>query len=285
MTAKKSAAGAKKIETLSETEAKLWKFRHIRGNDSEDLRYGAIGTPEKYFPQWKEDEADNTRFKLDKYLLKMCRKERLIELLHDFVLFDGGGHPASDLHAFRRPGFWTQAQRELHLATVRQRITTPAILVVARAMIEAVDLTNGFCTISVAELARGLSCSTKTVTKSRAALRKTGLWIAGHRGVFVPVALNCNQAIDNTSRKQAVGTSRFHACTICLLSLPLYPFHHLCLQPRGHIRPICSAAWLSIWINTDAGCCLQILWRRITQDDYDKKARELKDRQAEIITN
>jgi hypothetical protein len=69
-----------------------------------------------------------------------------------------GRHPASGLHAFRKPGFWTQAQRELHLAAVRQRITTPAILVVARAMIEAVDLTNGFCTISVAELARGLSC-------------------------------------------------------------------------------------------------------------------------------
>ncbi|HEU5415536.1 MAG TPA: HsdR family type I site-specific deoxyribonuclease, partial [Candidatus Angelobacter sp.] len=28
--------------------------------------------------------------KLDKYLLKMCTKERLIELMHDFVLFDGG---------------------------------------------------------------------------------------------------------------------------------------------------------------------------------------------------
>src|SRR5262245_46500781 len=60
------------------------------GNNSEGLRYGAIGTEEKYFLTWKEDEADNTRFKLDKYLLKMCRKERLIELLHDFVLFDGG---------------------------------------------------------------------------------------------------------------------------------------------------------------------------------------------------
>jgi type I restriction enzyme R subunit len=60
------------------------------GNDSEGLQYGAIGTPEKYFLKWKEDEADNTRFKLDKYLLKMCRKDRLIELMHDFVLFDGG---------------------------------------------------------------------------------------------------------------------------------------------------------------------------------------------------
>jgi hypothetical protein len=192
--------------------------RHIRGNDSEDLRYGAIGTPEKYFPQWKEDEADNTRFKLDKYLLKMCRKERLIELLHDFVLFDGGRHPASGLHAFRKPGFWTQAQRELHLATVRQRITTPAMLSVACEMIQAVDLATGFCTISVAELAQRLSCSIKTVTKSRAALRRTGLWISGHRGVFVPVALNCNQAVDNTSRKQRSGNIKvprlYHLSTV-----------------------------------------------------------------------
>jgi type I restriction enzyme R subunit len=60
------------------------------GNDSEGLQYGSVGTEEKYFLRWKEDEQDNTRFKLDKYLLKMCAKERLIELMHDFVLFDGG---------------------------------------------------------------------------------------------------------------------------------------------------------------------------------------------------
>jgi type I restriction enzyme R subunit len=60
------------------------------GNDSEGLRYGTIGTPEKLFLKWKEDEDDNAGYKLDKYLLKMCRKERLLELIHDFVLFDGG---------------------------------------------------------------------------------------------------------------------------------------------------------------------------------------------------
>jgi type I restriction enzyme R subunit len=71
-----------------------WFFSTVQyifaGNDSEGLRYGAIGTPEKYFLKWKEDEEDNSRFKLDKYLLKMCCKDRLIELMHDFVLFDGG---------------------------------------------------------------------------------------------------------------------------------------------------------------------------------------------------
>ena len=41
------------------------------GNDTEGLRYGAIGTPEKYFLRWKEDVSDDSRFQLDKYLLKM----------------------------------------------------------------------------------------------------------------------------------------------------------------------------------------------------------------------
>ena len=40
------------------------------GNDSEGLRYGTIGTQEKYFLKWKEDETDDSRFKLDKYLIK-----------------------------------------------------------------------------------------------------------------------------------------------------------------------------------------------------------------------
>jgi len=75
-------------------EFNAWFFSTVQfifaGNDSEGLQYGAIGTPEKYFLKWKEDEADDSRFKLDKYLLRMCRKDRLIELMHDFVLFDGG---------------------------------------------------------------------------------------------------------------------------------------------------------------------------------------------------
>jgi type I restriction enzyme R subunit len=70
------------------------------GNDSEGLQYGTVGTPEKYFQKWKEDEQDNTRFKLDKYLLKMCRKDRLIELMHDFVLFDGGIKKLPRVHQY-----------------------------------------------------------------------------------------------------------------------------------------------------------------------------------------
>ncbi|MFZ5531491.1 MAG: type I restriction endonuclease subunit R [Pseudomonadota bacterium] len=70
------------------------------GNDSEGLQYGTIGTPEKFFLRWKEDEQDNTRFKLDKYLLRMCRKDRLLELMHDFVLFDGGWKKLPRAHQY-----------------------------------------------------------------------------------------------------------------------------------------------------------------------------------------
>lgn len=70
------------------------------GNDSEGLQYGTIGTPEKYFLKWKEDEADDSRYKLDKYLLKICKKDRLIELLHDFVLFDAGVKKLPRVHQY-----------------------------------------------------------------------------------------------------------------------------------------------------------------------------------------
>jgi len=81
-----------------------WFFSTVQlifaGNDSEGLQYGTIGTPEKYFLKWKEDETDNSRFKLDKYLLKICEKRRLIELMHDFVLFDGGVKKLPRVHQY-----------------------------------------------------------------------------------------------------------------------------------------------------------------------------------------
>jgi type I restriction enzyme R subunit len=71
-----------------------WFFTTVQfvfaGNNTEGLQYGTIRTEEKYFLKWKEDEQDNTRFKLDKYLLKLCEKRRLLELIHDFIVFDGG---------------------------------------------------------------------------------------------------------------------------------------------------------------------------------------------------
>ena len=81
-----------------------WFFSTVQivfaGNDSEGLKYGTIKTPEKMFLRWKEDEADDSRFKLDKYLIKMSSKDRFIELLHDFVLFDGGIKKLPRVHQY-----------------------------------------------------------------------------------------------------------------------------------------------------------------------------------------
>lgn len=60
----------------------------MAGNDTEGLRYGTIQTPEKYYLTWKEDStAENP---LDHALIQMCNKERFLELIHDFILFDAG---------------------------------------------------------------------------------------------------------------------------------------------------------------------------------------------------
>jgi type I restriction enzyme R subunit len=96
--------GIRQLLSNQQPEFNGWFFSTVQivfaGNDSEGLRYGTIGTPEKYFLKWKEDEADDRHFKLDKYLLKMCRKERLIGLLHDFVLFDGGVKKLPRVHQY-----------------------------------------------------------------------------------------------------------------------------------------------------------------------------------------
>ncbi|MDI6804660.1 MAG: HsdR family type I site-specific deoxyribonuclease [Bacteroidota bacterium] len=60
------------------------------GNDTEGLRFGTIGTPEKYYLKWKEDEHDDNLLQLDKYLMKLCNKKRFLELIYDFIVFDGG---------------------------------------------------------------------------------------------------------------------------------------------------------------------------------------------------
>lgn len=70
------------------------------GSDAEGLKYGTIETPQKYWLRWKEDVADNSELKLDKYLKKMCRKDRFLELCRDFVLFDGGVKKVPRVHQY-----------------------------------------------------------------------------------------------------------------------------------------------------------------------------------------
>lgn len=73
------------------------------GNDVEGLRYAVIDTPEKYWLNWKltTDMDDATRASieersagieqpLDRYLAQICDKRRLLEIVHDFIVFDAG---------------------------------------------------------------------------------------------------------------------------------------------------------------------------------------------------
>jgi type I restriction enzyme, R subunit len=96
--------GIRQSLSNQQPEFNEWFFSTVQfifaGNDSGGLQYGTIATPEKYFLRWKEDEDDDSRFKLDKYLLKICEKNRLIELMHDFVLFDGGIKKLPRVHQY-----------------------------------------------------------------------------------------------------------------------------------------------------------------------------------------
>jgi len=75
----------------------------MAGNDTEGIRYGTIETKEKYYLTWKEDgkATDNLSkrieslmnevdYLLDKHLIGLCHKERFLEIIHDFVVFDRG---------------------------------------------------------------------------------------------------------------------------------------------------------------------------------------------------
>jgi type I restriction enzyme, R subunit len=64
----------------------------MAGNDTEGLRYSVIETPEKYWLRWKEAEphpaaGDNP---LLRELGQLCGKERVLEVVHDFMVYDAG---------------------------------------------------------------------------------------------------------------------------------------------------------------------------------------------------
>ncbi|GAB3515881.1 type I restriction endonuclease subunit R [Emticicia fontis] len=82
----------------------------MAGQNVEGLRYAAIDTSEKYYLKWKEinedfnpndtylleltkplrEQADKADNLLDKNIIEMLGKERLIEIMHNFVVYDRG---------------------------------------------------------------------------------------------------------------------------------------------------------------------------------------------------
>ncbi|GAB1449106.1 HsdR family type I site-specific deoxyribonuclease [Bacteroidota bacterium] len=64
----------------------------LADNDSQGFFYDPTKTAEKFFLKWKEDNCNYNSNKniLDQHLLQFCAKERLLEFIHDYVVFDGG---------------------------------------------------------------------------------------------------------------------------------------------------------------------------------------------------
>ena len=63
----------------------------MAGNETEGLRYGVIETKEKYWLRWKENEAPPISGNpLLREVGLLCGKERLLEIVHDFMVFDAG---------------------------------------------------------------------------------------------------------------------------------------------------------------------------------------------------
>ena len=73
------------------------------GNEAEGIKYGTIETSEKYFLNWKEDtkatdalssEVQNIQSsqnnKLRDGIISLCQKERILSIIHDFVIYDAG---------------------------------------------------------------------------------------------------------------------------------------------------------------------------------------------------
>jgi len=91
----------------------------MAGNDTQGLRYGAIETPERFYMEWKEKlppkyeaSAPNPyENPLDYHLVNLCRKERFLEIIHDFIVFDAGVKKTCRHNQF----FGIQAAKDNHV--------------------------------------------------------------------------------------------------------------------------------------------------------------------------
>lgn len=64
----------------------------LAGNDSQGLYYGTINTPERFYLSWKEEgtPVDLSRNRLDQHIEHFLEKRRVLDLIHNFVVFDSG---------------------------------------------------------------------------------------------------------------------------------------------------------------------------------------------------
>jgi len=66
----------------------------LAGSDAQGLRYGTIGTPETLFVEWRDENPPEGELPagalLDRPVGQLLRKERLLDLIRNFVIFDAG---------------------------------------------------------------------------------------------------------------------------------------------------------------------------------------------------
>lgn len=77
----------------------------LAGSDSQGLRYGTTGTPEKFFVEWKLDKQDKADLTtegalLDIPLAQIFDKKRLLDLFYNFIIFDGGQKKVPRVHQY-----------------------------------------------------------------------------------------------------------------------------------------------------------------------------------------
>ena len=72
------------------------------GNDSQGLRYGTVTTREEFFVEWKSGSAAALipGALLDRPLIELCKKSRLLDLIRNFIIFDGGIKKVPRPHQF-----------------------------------------------------------------------------------------------------------------------------------------------------------------------------------------
>lgn len=94
------------------------------GNDSQGLHYGTTGTPSKFFTAWKVEQGEHASATeqptegvteqdsgcepellavgalLDKPIAEMCDKSRLLDLIRNFIIFDGGQKKVPRVHQY-----------------------------------------------------------------------------------------------------------------------------------------------------------------------------------------
>ncbi|GAA7387303.1 HsdR family type I site-specific deoxyribonuclease [Helicobacter pylori] len=69
----------------------------MAGNESQRLRYGVIETKEKYYLSWKEEGVQKNLFETIECFLQ---KERFLEFIHDFLIFDKGQKKCARFHQY-----------------------------------------------------------------------------------------------------------------------------------------------------------------------------------------